>query len=206
MINHCSSFQAPGSPDPRPGSWLSIIQKILSASSPSLIYGNEGKSQHFILRKGLLHANKGLLVKRIGSGFDTIFKKERKKEKEKKMKEKKSFWMRWWNPQGFQKPTVACCLELEEKRTRMPLIEQMLWNFYYVYLHRLKNPLLINQVNHKMTYNRLTSTLGTERLTIFYCNDQEFLLILVKKGLELWTRLMFLRRGLPINTLFHFTL
>lgn len=52
----------------------------------------------------------------LSKGLDpvlTLFFKKRERKKMEKKKER--FWMRWWNPQGSQKPTIACCLELEEK-------------------------------------------------------------------------------------------
>lgn len=123
-INHCSSFQALGSPDLSPGSWLSITQKTPPARSPSLIYCNKGKPQRFILRNSLLHANKGPLVKRIGSGFDTTFK-EREKERERKKWKKKKFLNEVVKFTRFPKTHSSLLFRAGGKRTRMSLIEPM---------------------------------------------------------------------------------
>ena len=130
-INHCSSFEALSSPAFRPSSRLSTTQEIVSARSLSdLLQWGQTPALH--LQNGILHADKGPLVKRTGSSVDTV-----KRKKEKKKTQKKELLNEVVKSTGFPKTHSSLLFRAGVKRTRMPLKEQMMWNFYYVYLHSL---------------------------------------------------------------------
>ena len=75
------------------------------------------------LQNGLLHADKGPLVKRTGSSVDIV---KRKKEEKKKKKQKKELLNEVVKSTGFPKTHSSLLFRAWVKRTRMPLKEQMM--------------------------------------------------------------------------------
>lgn len=74
-----------------------------------------------------------------GSNFDTVYKKQ--------------FWMRWWNPHCFQKPTVAVLFRTGIRKQSAPTV-QAIWTFYYVYTYTGRSSLNVKRVNQNIIYNR----------------------------------------------------
>ena len=130
-INHCSSFEALSSPAFRPSSrWVQLKKSISQIpfwfiamrANPS----TSSAKWSFACRQ------------RTTCKKDWIKRWHRKeKKKEKKKKQRKELLNEVVKSTGFPKTHSSLLFRAGVKRRRMPLKEQMIWNFYYVYLHSL---------------------------------------------------------------------
>lgn len=133
----------PGPQQTRSNPTPSAAGAIPSASSPSdLLPGGQIPALH--LREWSSARRQRAICIKDWISFDSS--QRRKKD---------SFWMRWWNPQDFQKPTVVVLFRAGVKRIRMLLTESMACSFYcfctqsWLIVNSLRSLLTTSQVHHE---------------------------------------------------------
>lgn len=164
----------PGPQQTRSKPRLSTTVAIPSASSPSdLLPGGQIPALH--LHEWSSAHRQRAICKKDWISSDSV--QESKKD---------SFWMRWWNPLDFQKPSVVVLFRAGLKRTWMLLTESMACSFYYVSVHSLQSLLNMSQVHHE-PITVLQPLWDQQCPCYFIVTIKNAYLLVQKKRLEFWT-------------------
>lgn len=162
----------PGPQQTRSKLRLSTTAAIPSAGSPSdLLPGGQIPALH-LCEWSSAHRQRAI-CKRDWISFDSVQKSK-----------KDSFWMRWWNPLGFQKPSVVVLFTAMVKRTRLLLTESMACSFLLCFCTQSTKSIKY-EPSSSWTHNNSATTLGPIMPVLLYCNDRECLPVGPKKKTEI---------------------